>query len=96
MHETLNLILPMAAGVWLGAIYFGGLWWTVHKGLTSKHPALLFLLSLLVRMSFALAGLYFISGGLWPRLLMCLIGFIIARIIVISLTKSVQEVHHAT
>ena len=33
----------------LGAFFFGGLWWTVQKGVTSETPALWFLGSLLLR-----------------------------------------------
>ena len=58
----------------LGAIFFGGLWWTVRKGVSSKQPALWFLGSLLLRMSIALAGFYFVSGGHWERLLVCAPG----------------------
>jgi heme A synthase len=35
----------------LGVIFFGGLWWTVRKGLSSKRPALCFFGSLLLRTS---------------------------------------------
>ncbi|MGA8089256.1 MAG: ATP synthase subunit I, partial [Terracidiphilus sp.] len=82
MNDTLMLILAWAVGVWLGAIFFGGLWWTVRKGVSSKNPALWFFGSLLLRMSIALAGFYFFSGGDWERLLLCLLGFVVARLVV--------------
>ena len=63
------LALALAAGVLLGAVFFGGLWWTVRKGLSSEQPALWFLGSLLLRTSITLAGFYFVSGGHWERLL---------------------------
>ena len=63
MNETLTLVLAWVAGVVLGAIFFGGLWWTVRKGVSSQRPALWFLGSLLLRMSIALAGFYFVSGA---------------------------------
>ena len=68
MNETLILIFACMAGVILGAIFFGGLWWTVRRGVSSKHPAAWFLGSLLLRMSIALAGFYFVSGGRGERL----------------------------
>ena len=71
----------------LGAIFFGGLWWTVRKGVSSTQPALWFLGSLLLRMSIALAGFYFVSGGHWERLLACLLGFVMARLVVTRLTR---------
>jgi F1F0 ATPase subunit 2 len=91
MNETLSLVLALATGVLLGAMFFGGLWWTVQKGVSSKRPALWFFGSLLLRMSIALAGFYFVSGGHWDRLLACLLGFVIARFIVTRLTRAVEK-----
>ena len=91
MNETLTLLLAWVAGGVLGTIFFGGLWWTVRNGVSSKQPALWFLGSLLLRMSIALAGFYFVSGGHWDRLLACLLGFVIARFIVTRLTGSPVE-----
>jgi F1F0 ATPase subunit 2 len=45
-----------------------------------------FLGSLLLRTGIVLTGFYFVSGGHWDRLLTCLLGFIIARIIVTRFT----------
>ena len=74
MNETLTLVLAWTAGAALGAIFFGGLWWTVRKGVSSEQPALWFFGSLLLRMGIALAGFYFVAGGHWERLLVCLAG----------------------
>ena len=49
MNELLQLTVVMFAGLVLGAIFFGGLWWTVLKGVSAKQPALWFGLSLLLR-----------------------------------------------
>jgi F1F0 ATPase subunit 2 len=87
MTETLALALAWMAGGVLGAIFFGGLWWTVRKGVSSKQPALWFSGSLLLRMSIALAGFYFVSGGHWERLVLCLLGFVMARLAVTWLTR---------
>ena len=103
MNEPLLLALALSAGVLLGAIFFGGLWWTVRKGVSSEQPALWFFGSLLLRMSTALTGFYFVSGGQWERLLLCLVGFVIARLVVTRLTRSsgdnqnlpVQEARYA-
>jgi hypothetical protein len=42
MNETVILVLAGSAGVLLGVFFFGGLWWTVRRGLSSKRPALCF------------------------------------------------------
>jgi F1F0 ATPase subunit 2 len=86
MNEALSLAPAMVTGILLGVMFFGGLWWTVRKGFSSKQPALWFFGSLLLRMSIALAGFYFVSGGHWTRLLVCLLGFVLARLIVTRLT----------
>ena len=82
MTETLGLMLALVTGISLGAMFFGGLWWTVQKGVSSKQPALWFLGSLLLRTWFTLAGFYFVSRGNWVRLPVCLVGFVAARLIV--------------
>ena len=91
MNETLTLALALLAGIGLGAIFFGGLWWTVRRGVASPRPALWFLGSGLLRMSIVLAGFCLVSGGQWRRALTCLLGFIIARFTVTWLTRPSAE-----
>jgi F1F0 ATPase subunit 2 len=86
MTDTLTLASALGTGIVLGVFFFGGLWWTVRKGSACRRPALLFLSSFLLRTSIALAGLYLVAGGHWDRLLACLLGFVIARLIVTKLT----------
>lgn len=93
MNETLIIILAGAAGLFLGAIFFGGLWWTVRKGVSSTRPALWFFGSLLLRMGVALAGFYFVGGGQWQRLLGCLVGFVVSRFVVLWLMRPPVEPH---
>ena len=87
MNETVTLVLALVTGVLLGGMFFGGLWWTVRKSISSKQPAFLFLGSLLLRTSIVLVGFYFIARGHWERLLVCLVGFLVARIIVTQVTR---------
>ena len=91
MNDTFRLMVALVAGLLLGAVFFGGLWWTVQKGVSSKRPALWFVGSLLVRTSIAVAGFYFIARGHWQRLIVCLIGFVVARLIVTRLTQSGEK-----
>jgi F1F0 ATPase subunit 2 len=79
------------AGTMLGTLFFLGLWWTVRKGLASNRPALWFLGSTLLRTGFVLVGFFFISAGDWRRLLICLLGFFIARILVTRFTRATGE-----
>jgi F1F0 ATPase subunit 2 len=96
MNETLSLVLAWVVGGALGAMFFGGLWWTVRKGVSSERPALWFLGSALLRMGLALAGFYFVGGRDWKRLLLCLLGFIAARAAVTWLTRPTSEARHAS
>ena len=95
MNETAILVLTGATGVLLGVFFFGGLWWTVRRGLASKMPALWFLSSLLLRTVVVLAGIYFVSGGRWDGLLACLAGFVIGRFIVTRFAVRPIEHQHS-
>lgn len=86
MNENLMLALAFTAGSLLGAFFFWGLWLTVLKGVHSKHPALWFLSSMLFRTGITLAGFYVVAAGHWQRFLACLLGFAIARLILVRLT----------
>ncbi len=83
MNDTPALAVALFAGALLGAFFFAGLWWTVQKGVTSERPALWFVGSLLLRTFMVLAGFYLVSRNHWSRLVMCLLGFLIARAIVV-------------
>jgi len=90
-NETLPLVLAAVAGLLLGTIFFGGLFLTVRKGVSSERPALWFFGSLVARMSIALGGFYLVSDGRWERLVLCLLGFVLARIVVTRLTRPVDQ-----
>ncbi len=75
MNSSFPFVLAGLAGLLLGATFFGGLWWTVRKGLTAKQPALWFLGSTLLRMGIALVGFYLSAAAIgnacwraWPVL----------------------------
>jgi F1F0 ATPase subunit 2 len=91
MSNLFPLLAALLAGAALGALFFGGLWWTVQKGLTSDHPALWFFGSTLLRTGLVVVGFFFISSGDWRKLLTCLLGFFIARIVVTRLTRITER-----
>ena len=76
MSELFSVILVLLAGVLLGTLFFGGLWWTVQKVVSSTQPALLLVCSLVLRTIVTVAGFYFVSRGDWRRLLSCVLGFL--------------------
>ena len=93
MTETVNLGPPLAVGIIVGSLFFGGLWWTVHRGLGTSRPALWFMASLLLRMAGALAALMWEAGQDWHRWLACLTGFAIARVTVTRMVRSCVRSH---
>ena len=95
MNDFAVFFVVLLAGGLIGAVFFGGLWLTVHKGLTSGHPALWFFGSTLLRTGFALAGFYFISQGDWRKILLGLLGFFIARVVITRLTMTSEKEVHA-
>jgi F1F0 ATPase subunit 2 len=90
MNEVIFFSLALVGGALLGAMFFGGLWWTVRKGLTSDYAAVWFFGSTLLRTALALAGFYFIAHGDWRKLLVCLLGFVIARVVVTLITRNIE------
>lgn len=90
MNEPFVLLLALLAGALLGTFFFGGLWWTVQKGMKAPNAALWFLGSFLVRTTGTLLGFYFVSGGQWERLVACLLGFVVARLVIVQWKRPVS------
>tara|TARA_R110002124_G_scaffold149220_1_gene314892 strand:- start:12114 stop:12395 length:282 start_codon:yes stop_codon:yes gene_type:complete len=87
MNDILIMALPFGAGLILGVLFYGGLWWTVQKCLTSAHAPWLFLGSFWLRMALALGGFYIVAQGDWKNILICFAGFMLGRIAVRILTR---------
>ena len=87
MNETLTLILAGVAGAALGTLFFGGLWWTVRRGVASAQIALWFFCSLLLRSAIVMVGFWLVGGADWQRWAALLLGFIFARLVVTRVTR---------
>jgi F1F0 ATPase subunit 2 len=83
-----DFALALAAGLGLGAFFFGGLWWTTRRALASSRPAAWFVGSFVVRTGVTLGGFYLVGDGRWERLATCLLGFVVARMAATRLTKN--------
>lgn len=84
MHFHLELneaIWSAIAGSLLAIGYFCGLWWTVRRLPKSSHPFQLLLVSSLIRTALVLAGFYLVMNGHWERLVVCLAGFMLTRLV---------------
>ena len=91
MSDLVHWAAAMLAGAALGVVFFGGLWWTVQRGAASPTPARWFLGSFVVRTAIVLAGFYFIGAGQIVPLGLCLLGFLLARAIVLVATRQTSS-----
>lgn len=90
MNEFIKIALAGVAGLGLGTFFFYGLWFTVRKTLTTRSPALWVLGSFVVRVAVTVTGFYYVGNGNWQRLVACLLGLVVARYMVIYLTRSAE------
>ena len=77
----------MLWGVALGAVFFGGLWWTVQRGAASPVPVRWFIGSVVLRTVIVMAGFYVVGAGQPMLTGLCLLGFLFARTIVFRVTR---------
>lgn len=93
------LLASLLIGVLLGAVFYGGLWWTVQRAMASERVALWLFGSLLLRTVIVLGGFYLTCGDDWQRWLAALLGFSVARVAVTRMTRpreDMPEGHHAS
>lgn len=88
MNDPIRLLLSAVAGLLLGGFFFLALWWSLRKALVSTWPMLWQLGGMLARFAVVLAGFYFVADGRWQRMLACLAGFVVARIVLLRLVPS--------
>jgi F1F0 ATPase subunit 2 len=88
--------LWLVVGLLSGAIFFGGLWWTVRMGTAARNPALWFPISLLLRASLVIVGFYYAAAAGWLALLLCAAGFLAARAAIFRLIRVTSVNLHAS
>ena len=81
--NTWDIILAALGGLALGTFYFTSLWITVQQLPTTAWPLRLTIGSLLFRMAIVLLGFYLVIDGEWRRALIGLVGFLVARTLLI-------------
>ena len=87
MNDLLMTLLVLLGGSFLGFLFFGGLWLTSKKMLNSNKPVLWYIGSMFIRTALTLLGFYYIGQHSLKYMLICLLGFIIARFVVVHMTK---------
>ncbi|MEO7336534.1 MAG: ATP synthase subunit I [Caldimonas sp.] len=87
IDDAWTWLLAGSAGAVLGAFFFGSLWWTVRRTLVTGRSALWHVGGMLLRMGVTLLGFHAVGSGQWQRLVACLAGFIVARALVLRMTR---------
>lgn len=80
----MKMILAFIVGALLGAVFFGGLYLTVRKLNSVKYPALLMMLSLVLRLVILAGGIYLIMDGEIRNLLSAMAGVLLVRFVMIQ------------
>jgi len=77
--STLALTSGLLAGLALGALYFGGLWWTVRRVPTWRRPERALLASFAIRALLVLPAFVALALQGPGPLVAALVGFLVAR-----------------
>ena len=80
-----SLIVALAGGMLLGAIYLAVLWLSVRRLARVRHPGLLMVAGYILRMLLLIGGLYLLGDGQWQSFVAALAGFILVRTLVLRL-----------
>lgn len=102
MNEISGLVISLVAGLALGAFFFGGLWLTLRRAVSSPYAALWIFVSMLVRTGIVCAGLLWVCGPDLKHWLAGVLGFLVARLIAtriapapLQTTTTTREASHA-
>ena len=92
MIEFRPLLIPLLAGVALGGFYFGSLWWVVRRVPTMRQPELWLFASFLARTAVTITVFFFVMGGRWERVVACIVGFVLARTVLVGFLHETKSV----
>jgi F1F0 ATPase subunit 2 len=81
IDSMLTYAVMVAAGMFLGAVFFGGLWMTVQQMQHTQRPGLLFVSSVVIRTGIVLAGIWYFAAGDGGAIAACLLGFLAIRLL---------------
>ncbi|HZK10662.1 MAG TPA: ATP synthase subunit I [Clostridia bacterium] len=77
------MMISFLSGLFIGVIYFGGLYYSTHKIKAVRNPGLFMALSLLIRMGILLVGLYYLAQRGYKSILLGFIGIMLIRFILV-------------
>ena len=88
--NPITLTLSLITGLIAGGIFFSGLWLTVKHLSTTRHPAILVVLSFVIRVAIVLGAFFLVGRGHFDRMLFCVAGFLVARFVVVRFTRKLS------
>ncbi len=91
MSDNFTLGLALISGLALGIFFFGGLWLTVQRMVSSKISPLWLMIGSIFRLAVVCFGFYYIGKGNWKAMCIALGGFILARFVIMQFTKKKKE-----
>ncbi len=87
MSEPLALVYAAVAGLAIGGLFFTALWLSLHAAAGRAYGVFWVPVCALLRITATLAGFYAVAAGDWRRLLACLLGFTLARLVATRLAR---------
>ena len=76
------VLLGLASGVLIGAIYCAMLWLSLQHMRVARWPVVWLLATALPRLGIPVAAFYWVMDGHWQRLVVSLAGFLAARFVI--------------
>lgn len=77
------MIISFLIGLFLGVLYFGGLYYSTQKFNDVKSPALLMLISFILRMGILIVGLYYLAQLGYKNILVGFAAVMLVRFIIV-------------
>ncbi|MDR4508077.1 MAG: ATP synthase subunit I [Candidatus Brocadiaceae bacterium] len=93
IYMVFFIFVALAVGMVLGIINHAGIWCTIHHLSTVKYPAIVLMISYIVRMGMILTTFYLVMDNKWERLIACVVGFFIVRNVLIRRFRPVSGSH---
>ena len=79
--EIGRFALAFGAGLALGVLYFGGLWWTVRRLPRVRRPHVWTFGSFIIRATVTVAAFVWIANLEWRYAASCMAGFVLLRLV---------------
>lgn len=85
-------MISFLIGIALGILYFGGLYLSIQKLNSVKHPSLLMVASFTIRMGLLIGTFFYISKGTYKDILFTLVGVILVRFVMTFTVKNKDSI----